>query len=283
MSTFDVDGRALHYLAAGSGPPLVFVHGSGGCAGQWKHHCRHFSATHRVMAYDLIGCGANQPLAISSTFSYQDDAAALIAAIEHIGAPADVVTHSAGGIGAILAALDRPAAIRSLTLFEPVLFSLLSDRHRPAIEALRDLASSYRLLHQADGPGAAMGLFVDFWNGPGSWQRLPGPVQQSMAAGAGRLYLEWGVFLSGASPLRAADLARLSPPVLYFCGERTIEPMRQVTEIVLAQVPNGRLVSVPGAGHMSPFTHAAQVVADIERHLGAPLAAPAGSRPARPA
>lgn len=270
--------RTLHYLTAGSGTPLVFVHGSGGSARQWKQYFQHFSRTRRVMAYDLIGCGANAPLAIPSTsedrlaaearlFSYEDDAAALLAAIERAGAPADVVAHSVGGVGAVLAALHRPAAIRTLTLFEPVLLSLLNDADAPEFEAVRDFALSYRLLFQEEGPGAAMGSFVDFWNGSGSWQQLPEPVRHSMVVGAVRLYLEWGILLYGASVLRAADLARLAQPVLYVCGEQTTEPMKHVTDIVLARLPNCRAIEVPGANHMSPFTHAGHVMADIEAHI----------------
>jgi pimeloyl-ACP methyl ester carboxylesterase len=285
MNTFKIDGRTVHYLAAGAGAPLVFVHGSAGSARQWKHLYQHFSRTRRVMAYDLIGCGANQPPAIplksdnmleaeAKLFSYADDASALLAAIEQIGGSADVVAHSVGGVGAILAALERPGAIRTLTLFEPVLFSLLSEVDHPAFDAIRDFALNYRLLYQGEGPRAAMGSFVDFWNGPGSWQQLPEPVQQLMLVGAGRLYLEWGILLYGASFLRAADLARLAQPVLYFCGEHTIEPMKHVTDIVLAQLRDGRFVRVPGANHMSPFTHAALVAADIEAHFEATAASP---------
>lgn len=166
MSTFEVEGRTLHYLAAGSGRPLMFVHGSDGSARQWRHHCQHVDRTRRVMAYDLIGCGANRPVPIppefgatrqaeAKLFSYED-AAALLAAVEHVGAPADVVAHSVGGVGAILAALARPAAIRTLTLFEPVLFSLLGDVHHPAFDGILSLASSCgQLLDRFSGPACA--------------------------------------------------------------------------------------------------------------------------------
>lgn len=288
MTTLEIDGRRVHYQTAGSGAPLVFVHGSGGSARQWKHLYQHFSLTRRVVAYDLIGCGANEPLAINlgpgdrldaeaRLFAHADDARALLTVIDEIGGPVDVVAHSIGGIGAILAALECPAAIRTLTLFEPALFSLLSEAHHPAFEPIRELALNYRLLYQSQGPRAAMGLFVDFWNGPGAWQQLPEPVQQSMLVGASRLYLEWGLLLYGASFPCAADVVRLEPPVLYFCGEHTIEPMKHVTEIVLAHLRNCRFVSVPGANHMVPFTHAAEVVAEIDAHVETHLATPARS------
>ncbi len=280
MTTLEIDGKRVHYQTAGSGAPLVFVHGSGGSARQWKHLYQHFSMTRRVVAYDLIGCGANQPVSVdldqsdplaveAKLFSFEDDARALLAVIEKIGQPADVIAHSVGGVGTVLAALARPAAIRTLTLFEPVLVSLLRDENHPAFEPIRDIALKYRLLFQSQGSRAAMAAFVDFWNGRGSWQRLPEPVQQSMLVGANRLYLEWGVVLYGWSFLNADDLARLDQQTLYFCGERTIEPMKRLTEIVLARLPNCRFVTVPGANHMSPFTHTAEVVGEIEAHVAA--------------
>ena len=280
MTTLEIDGKRVHYQTAGLGAPLVFVHGSGGSARQWKHLYQHFSLTRRVVAYDLIGCGANQPVSVdldqsdplaaeAKLFSFEDDARALLAIIKKIGQPVDVIAHSVGGVGTVLAALARPAAIRPLTLFEPVLFSLLRDENHPAFEPIRDIALKYRLLFQSQGSRAAMAAFVDFWNGRGSWRRLPESVQQSMLVGANRLYLAWGVVLYGSSFLRADDLARLDQQILYFCGERTIEPMKRLTEIVLARLPNCRFVTVPGANHMSPFTHAAEVVGEIEAHITA--------------
>lgn len=280
MNSFEVDGKRVHYQTAGSGAPLVFVHGSAGSSRQWKQLYQYFSRTRHVVAYDLIGCGANEPFEVdlnpsdplaaeAELFSYEDDARVLRAVIEQIGRPVDVIAHSAGGVGAILAARDRPAAIRTLTLFEPVLFSLLRDDKHPSFELVFAIALKYRLLFQSEGPRAAMAAFVDFWNGGGSWERLPTPVQQSMLVGANRLYLEWGVVLYGRSILRADGLGRLNHPILYFCGEQTIEPMKRLSNIVLARLPNGRFVNVPGASHMAPFTHAADITADIEAHVEA--------------
>lgn len=285
MNTFEVDGRVLHYITAGHGKPLVFVHGGAGSARQWKHLYQHFSRTRRVVAYDLIGCGANPPIAVdlsldptremeAKLFSYEDDARALLAVIDAFGGTADVVAHSAGGIGAILAALERPAAIPTLTLFEPVLLQLLHETNHPAFAPVREFALNYRRIYQIDGPRAAMASFVDFWIGRGGWQSLPEPVQQSMVVGASRLYVEWGGLLYDESLMRADDLARLTLPVLYFRGEHTVEPMKRVTEIVLTQLRNSRFVIVPGANHMAPFTHATEVAADIEAHLKSAAASP---------
>ena len=275
--SFMVDGTAVGYETAGSGTPLLFVHGSAGSGKQWKRLYEHFSRTRQVFAYDLIGCGANRPLYVEAfhgdgaaderSFRYEDDARALLAAIDRFEEPADVIAHSAGATGALLAALERPAAIRSLTLFEPVPFVLLRDSGDPAFEPVRAIALEYRWLFERRGPVAALVAFVEFWNGEGAWQRLSTAARQSMLVGANRLYLEWGIILYGRSYLHADDLARLRQPVLYFCGARSIEPVKRLAEIAMQRLPYGRAVTVPGAGHMAPFTHATDVAAEIEAHL----------------
>jgi pimeloyl-ACP methyl ester carboxylesterase len=275
---FEVDGRVLNYQSAGSGAPLVFVHGSAGGAKQWKRLYEHFARMRHVFAYDLIGCGGNRPLFIDAFhgdlpetddrhFSFEDDARALKAAIDRFDQPVDVIAHSVGGIGALLAALDRPEAVRTLTLFEPVLFTLLRDSGDSAFEPVRDIATRYRLLFERKGPRAAMEAFVDFWNGAGSWERLKQSVRHSMLSGANRLYLEWGLVLYARADVRLYDLPRLRQPVLYFTGWQTIPAVKRLTDIAVARIPNVRAVSLLGAGHMAPFTHAAQVIPDIEEHL----------------
>jgi len=275
---FYSDGRTVHFQTTGAGAPLLFVHGSAGGARQWRRLYEHFARTRQVFAYDLIGCGNNRPLFIDGFhgdrpeiddrhFSFADDARVLNAVIDRFDEPVDVIAHSIGGIGTLLAALDRPTGIRTLTLFEPVLFTLLRDSGDPAFESVRDIATRYRFLFEHKGPRNAMEAFVDFWNGAGSWQRLQEPVQQSMLAGANRLYLEWGLILYARSFVRLHDLSRLRPPVLHVSGWQTIAAVKRLTDIAVARIPNVRAVTLLGAGHMAPFTHAAQVIPDIEEHL----------------
>lgn len=54
------DSVELHYLEAGSGPPLVFVPGWTMPAWIWEHQLEHFSAAHRVVALDPRGQGRSE-------------------------------------------------------------------------------------------------------------------------------------------------------------------------------------------------------------------------------
>jgi pimeloyl-ACP methyl ester carboxylesterase len=49
------DGVQLHYEEAGSGTPIVFVHEFAGDHRSWEPQLRHFSRTHRCIAYSARG------------------------------------------------------------------------------------------------------------------------------------------------------------------------------------------------------------------------------------
>jgi pimeloyl-ACP methyl ester carboxylesterase len=49
------DGVHLHYEEAGSGTPIVFVHEFAGDHRSWEPQLRHFSRTHRCIAYNARG------------------------------------------------------------------------------------------------------------------------------------------------------------------------------------------------------------------------------------
>ena len=52
-----VFGRTIRYYDIGSGPPLVLIHGIGGDADEWAFCFESLSASHRVIALDLLGFG----------------------------------------------------------------------------------------------------------------------------------------------------------------------------------------------------------------------------------
>ncbi|HKF74597.1 MAG TPA: alpha/beta hydrolase [Candidatus Dormibacteraeota bacterium] len=63
MSWIEVGGTDVHYVEAGSGQPLVFLHGFGSCAEAWYQQFAVFSSRFRVIAYDSVNHGhsSNSP------------------------------------------------------------------------------------------------------------------------------------------------------------------------------------------------------------------------------
>ena len=111
-----------------------------------------------------------------------------------------------------------------------------------------------------------MANFVDVWAGAkGAWDSLPDPVKDMMWPGSGRLYYEW-LSISRDEPNRE-DWAALDLPVLLFKGSRTLPSMHRVCEIMRQALRNCHYVEIDGAGHMSPFTHAAEALPLVREHL----------------
>jgi pimeloyl-ACP methyl ester carboxylesterase len=57
-----IDGRRLHHLETGSGPPLVLLHGASGGAANWYRVLGQLSPSHHIRAPDLPGFGFSEAL-----------------------------------------------------------------------------------------------------------------------------------------------------------------------------------------------------------------------------
>lgn len=56
----ETNGIRLHYVSAGSGAPIVFVHGFGSTWKMWEGALKAFSGEHQVIAFDLPGLGQSE-------------------------------------------------------------------------------------------------------------------------------------------------------------------------------------------------------------------------------
>jgi len=59
MNRIDVGGHPVHYVRAGRGEPIVFLHNGGSSHRIWTSQIEHFSKTHDVLALDLLGFGSS--------------------------------------------------------------------------------------------------------------------------------------------------------------------------------------------------------------------------------
>ncbi|MCK9913302.1 alpha/beta hydrolase [Microbacteriaceae bacterium K1510] len=115
-----VDGRHVVWREAGSGVPLVLVHGIGGHSGSWANQFSSFARTHRVIAWDAPGYGGSDPLPPDS-LSAQAYAASLRGLLNALGvSEPHLVGHSLGAIIISVASRENALRPRSLTLLQPV-------------------------------------------------------------------------------------------------------------------------------------------------------------------
>ncbi|MFN8850688.1 MAG: alpha/beta fold hydrolase, partial [Inhella sp.] len=112
--------------AAGhDGIPVVLLHSSASSSCQWRALMELLRAQLRVLAPELQGCGKSAPWHFHRPLRLDDEVDALAEVFERAGPRVHLVGHSFGGAVALRAALRYADRLASLTLFEPVLFSLL--------------------------------------------------------------------------------------------------------------------------------------------------------------
>jgi pimeloyl-ACP methyl ester carboxylesterase len=115
----EIDGQRLEYLQAGSGPPLLLLHGLLGGSFCWRFNIPVFSRQYTTLAIDLPGFGENDALP-QLDCGMEAQAIRLSRMLERLSVESvDVVGSSWGGAVAIfLAAMSR--RVRSLVLAAPV-------------------------------------------------------------------------------------------------------------------------------------------------------------------
>lgn len=118
-----------------SAPVLVLVHGLGHFTqAAWSVLAAEFEATHRVIAFDLPGCGASDrpKAAYDLDFFF----GVLCEIVRDVQAPFALAGHSFGGLIAADYAARRPDGVRALALIAPAGFL------RTPVLAMRVLASA---------------------------------------------------------------------------------------------------------------------------------------------
>jgi pimeloyl-ACP methyl ester carboxylesterase len=158
-----------------------------------------------------------------------------------------------------MAALAHPARVRAVAVYEPTLFALL-EQESPGQEAangIRRAAADAAAAIEAKDHAEAARRFIDYWMGPGSWDRMPAarqaPVAASMVNIAG-----WARALF-CEPTPLAAFRGLEMPVLYMLGARSPASSRGVARLLTKTFPDVRVVEFPDLGHMGPVTHAGAV------------------------
>lgn len=114
------DRRNFHFVEAGSGSPLVFVHGVLGDWRAWAPQWSDFNTRFRCIAYSRRMSVPNLGNQFGPDHSAKVEAEDLLDLLAVWQAkPAIIVGSSYGAFTALAAALREPASIRALVLVEP--------------------------------------------------------------------------------------------------------------------------------------------------------------------
>jgi lipase len=258
----------VSYVEQGIGEPLVMLHAGGSSGRQWLRSAAILQSEFRVVAPDLWGFGQTDAWKGEESLSH-DHQAELVA--EVIGqlemGPSHIVGHSYGGATAVRLALRTQGLVRTLTLIEPVLVTLLKQAGEEELfKEWADMAHAF--LHHAksrDWQSAWQG-FIDYRNGAGAWAKLPTDTKERLVANTDNTVAGFHSNLN--NPTSLDELRQIKVPTLVLCGENTTLPDRRVAEIVRDQIPRSTYKVIPGADHMSPLSHPSFIAEATRQHAG---------------
>jgi pimeloyl-ACP methyl ester carboxylesterase len=126
----DAAGWRVRYVRAGTGPPLVLLHGFASSIYTWSETLPALAAQHDVIALDFPGFGGTET---RPTLTADDLARVVPAVTDGLGLGAyDLVGHSLGGAVAAVTAAAHPQRVRRLVLVDAAGFNL-SAADRPAV------------------------------------------------------------------------------------------------------------------------------------------------------
>jgi 4,5:9,10-diseco-3-hydroxy-5,9,17-trioxoandrosta-1(10),2-diene-4-oate hydrolase len=114
-----VHGAKLHYQRAGTGRPLLLLHGLVGSARNWRQNISFLSRYSSVYAVDLCNMGESERIP-GLDAGLEATADRLAAYMDAVGLDeADIAAHSHGGAIAMMFAARHPERVRRLVLFAP--------------------------------------------------------------------------------------------------------------------------------------------------------------------
>ncbi len=255
MSSSVINGVELHFDDAGSGQPLVLVHGSWTDRRSWDLVTPSLAKRFRVVTYDRRG--HSQSERPPGQGSVHEDVADLAALIESLDlSPAHVVGNSFGGSITLRLAAERPDLLRSLSVHEPPLFGLLADdpSFAPVLKATSGaMEGLIALLSSGDMEGGAR-QFMEMILGPGAWEGEMTPEEREVATNNAPTFLDESRDPESLT-LNPKQLSGFTRPALITVGSASPPFFSPIVTRVAGTIPQARQHTFEGAGHVPHSSH----------------------------
>ncbi len=266
----------LYYEDHGSGRPVVLIHGFPFSAATWEKQVEALlAAGYRTVSYDRRGFGnSSRP---ATGYDYDTFAADLNVLMNELDLRGAVLVGHSMGTGEVLRYLSVYGSQRvaRAVLISPLAPFLLRTPDNP--EGVdQSLFDGFRQAITADRFAFLTSLCDDFFN----YQQNKGKLVSEEAY---RAHWSIGAGASGKAMLDSVDawrtdfrgdLPRIDVPVLILHGDQdAVLPYPVTAQRLPAILPTSSLITLPGAPHGIPWTHAEQINRAILEFLPEPVAA----------
>jgi pimeloyl-ACP methyl ester carboxylesterase len=269
ISLADGDMSALRWGAMDRAPDLIFLHATGFNAQTYAPLLGSLGDRHAIMAIDQRGHGQSTlPIHPHGMVDWRLYAGDLVALLDRRSANGDppvmLVGHSLGGVVSILAAAERPQAVRGLVLLDPVMMPLWmrlimftplglpfmrrsplsrgAAARRATFPSKDEALKIYRTrkLFAQWRPGFLEGYVESGFIEDGDHVRLACAPEWESATFAAQRNNSWGA------------LAKLATPVHLLAAEHASTVIGSVAK-VRRLAPRVRAEIVPGSSHLFPM------------------------------
>ena len=263
-----VDGYDLAYVEHGAGLPVIFVHGGGLDYRYFAPQMEPFGEHYRAIAVSLRHCYP-EPWRGDGEFSLDEHARDLTMFIRQVASePVHLVGMSRGGTVSLYAARLAPELIRSVTFAEGGSGMHDFAPEEPALRDVRDRVMQTVAARLANGDvDGALAPYLEFVNGPGSWDKLPGSVKGWFRDNAWTLAAASRYTLS---PFSCADALALDVPVLLVGADSSPPQFRAILDRLQPCLRRSERALISNSSHgmssINPAEFNATVMAFIARY-----------------
>src|SRR3954453_20393958 len=250
----EIKGRRVNYVDIGEGdmPPVVCIHGLGGCWQNWIENIPRLAQDRRVVALDLPGFGDSEMPREKISISGYGDFVVEFARAAGLRDQVDVIGNSMGGFIAAEEGITHADFARRIVLSSAAGISITNLKRRPVLTAARIVAATTNVLlarteAMAKRPGLRHIALGYVFRHP---SRIASDLAYQVMVGTGK-----PGFLDALDALTDYDfrdrLDDVKVPVLLVWGrEDNLVPVKDADEFERL-IPNARKVILEDTGHVA--------------------------------
>jgi pimeloyl-ACP methyl ester carboxylesterase len=257
----DWNGSPARIREMGEGPTVVLVHGYPLDGAMWSGVARALSSRFRVLKPDLPGRGETPADSTGTIDGYADFLGAIL---ERLPEGAGLAGFSMGGYAALALARRRPPNLKAL--------ALVDTRATADDEAGRGKRDEAIATVRSGGVAPIAETMVpkllsaDSLSNRDLVERLRRIISRQKPA-----TVEGDLMAMRDRPDSRDFLAQIAVPTLVLVGEADVLTPPSDSQAMSAAIPGAKLVTVPGAGHLTPMERPGAVAAALGEFFGAAL------------
>jgi 3-oxoadipate enol-lactonase len=232
----------LHYETAGTGAPVLLLHGFATDLHVWDAQVAALASRYRIIRYDMRGFGRSA--APSAPYTHADDLKSLV---DRFGIErAALVGLSLGGGAAINFAIAYPDLVRGLVVVDPVLGGFRWSADFTAAQAAIRAAALDSGVEAARARWLSLPIFTLALANPASADRIRALV------GA---YSGWHWLNPDPgrpfTPPAIGRLGEIRAPTLIVVGELDTPDFQAIAATLEHGIAGAKKVTLPGVGHLA--------------------------------